>query len=244
VLRFIIFVRVRNDLSVDVYKGQLRVSKHSLQWILGKDNKLSYWAQQDSLISHFDAYSTDATFPVNDQVALVEQALTELHNLVNDSDKCDADVADGLQFLSEQICLPFMKQKHCSCVFISIAFRFFAVSLSVYNRLRDTVLTLPNVSYLKRLSSVLSVSGGLNDSDSHITYLKQKAELIQPRERHVMLLLDEIYVQPRATYKGGHVIGMAVNSPLEQATTVQTFMLCSLLSSNKDVWLLWYQLRT
>jgi hypothetical protein len=50
-----------------------------------------------------------------------------------------------------------------------------------------------------------------------------------------MLLLDEIYVQPRATHKGGHVIGMAVNSPLEQATTVQSFMLCSLLSSNKDV---------
>jgi hypothetical protein len=52
------------------------------------------------------------------------------------------------------------------------------VSLSVYNRLRDTVLTLPNVMHSKRLSSVLSVSGGLNDSDSHITYLKQTAELI------------------------------------------------------------------
>jgi hypothetical protein len=168
-------------------------------------------------------------------VALVEHALTELHNLVNDSDDYDADVADRLQFLWEQISLLFMKQKRYSCEIISIAFRFFAVSLSVYNRLRDTVLTLPNVSYLKRLPSVLSVSGGLNDSDSHITYLKQKAELIQRREWHVMLLLDEIYVQPRAIYKGGHVIGMAVNSPLEQATTVQTFMLCSLLSSNKDV---------
>jgi hypothetical protein len=50
-----------------------------------------------------------------------------------------------------------------------------------------------------------------------------------------MLLLDEIYVQLRASYRGGHVIGMAFNSPLEQATTVQTFMLCPLLSSNKDV---------
>jgi hypothetical protein len=175
------------------------------------------------------------SFTVNDQVALVEQALTELHNLMNDSDEYDADVADRLQFLSEQISLLFMKQKRYSYVFISVAFSFFAVSLSVYNRLRDTVLTLPNVSYLKRLSSVLSVSGGLNDSDSHITYLKQKAELIQPRERHVMLLLDEIHVQPRATYKGGNVIGMAVNSPLEQATTVQAFMLCTLLSPNKDV---------
>jgi hypothetical protein len=229
--RFIVFVRILNDLSVDVYKGQLRVSKQSLQWILGKDNKLSCWSQLDSLISHFDAYSTDVSFTVNDQVALVEQALTELHNLVNYSDEYDADVADRLQFLSEQISLLFMKQKRYSYVFISVAFRFFAVPLSVYNRLRDIVLNLPNVSYLKRLS----VSGGLNNSDSHIIYLKQKAELIQPRGRHVMLLLDEIYVQPRATYKRDHVIGMAVNSPLEQAKTVQTFMLCSLLSPNKDV---------
>jgi hypothetical protein len=124
--------------------------------------------------------STDATFTVNDRVALFEQALTDLHNLVNDSDEYDADVAGRLQLLSEQICLLFMKQKRYSCVFISIAFRFFAVSLFVYNCLRDTVLTLSNVLYLKRLSSVLSVSGGLNDSDSHITYLKQKVELTQP----------------------------------------------------------------
>jgi hypothetical protein len=233
--RFTIFVRVRNDLSVDVYKGQVRVSKQSLQRILGKDNKLYCWSQLNSLISHFDADSTDAAFTVNDQVALVEQVLTELHNLVNDSGDYDADVADRLQFLSEQISLLFMKQKRYSCVNISIAFRFFAVSLSVYNRLRDSILTLPNVSYLKRLSSVLSVSGGLSDSDSHVTYLRQKAELIQPRERHVILLLDEINVQPRATYKDGRVIGMAVNSTLEQATTVRTFMLCSLLSANKDV---------
>jgi hypothetical protein len=41
--RFIIFVRVRNDLSVVVYKGQLPVCKRSLQWTLGKDNKLCFW---------------------------------------------------------------------------------------------------------------------------------------------------------------------------------------------------------
>jgi hypothetical protein len=70
------------------------------------------------------------------------------------------------------------------------------------------------------------------DSDLHKkTYLKQKAELIQPRERHVTLLLDDM-CSAQTTYKGGHVIG---NCPLEQATTVQTFMLCSLLSSKKDV---------
>jgi hypothetical protein len=107
----------------------------------------------DSLISHFDAYSTDATFTVNDQVALVEQALTELHNLVNDSDDYDADVADRLQFLSEQISLLFMKQKRYSCEIISIAFRFL-LCRCLYIIVCVTQLTLPNVSYLKRLSSV------------------------------------------------------------------------------------------
>jgi hypothetical protein len=105
-------------------------------------------------------YSMDATFTVNDQVALVEQALTELHNLVNDSGDYDADAADRLQFLSEQFSLFFKKQKRYSCVIISIAFRFFFAVSSAYNRLRDMVLTLPNVSYLKRLSNVLSVSSG------------------------------------------------------------------------------------
>jgi hypothetical protein len=43
------------------------------------------------------------SFTVNDQVALVEQALTELHNLVNDSDGYDADVADRLQFYRSRL---------------------------------------------------------------------------------------------------------------------------------------------
>jgi hypothetical protein len=38
---------------------------------------------------------------MNGQVALVDQALTELHNLVNDSDDYDADAAGRLQFLSQ-----------------------------------------------------------------------------------------------------------------------------------------------
>jgi hypothetical protein len=128
---FIIFVRVRNNRSVDVYNGQLHVSKQSLQWILCKDNKLCCWTQLDSLISHFNAYFTDAAFIVNDQVALVEQALTELHNLVKDNDDHDADVAVRLQYLSGQISLPFMKQNCYSYVIISIAFRFCCVVVCI-----------------------------------------------------------------------------------------------------------------
>ena len=97
-----------------------------------------------------------------------------------------------------------------------------------------SVLTLPHVSYVKRLSSVFAFSGGLYERD-HAAYLKHRALLMEPHERYVILLLDEIYVEPKATYKGGSVTGMASNVPSEQASTVQTFKVCSLLSANKDV---------
>ena len=35
--------------------------------------------------------------------------------------------------------------------------------------------------------------------------------------------------------KGGCIVGKASNDPLNEATTVQNFMICSLLSPNKDV---------
>ena len=77
------------------------------------------------------------------------------------------------------------------------------------------------------------MNGDLN-KDGHVAYLKDKANLLQQHERHVILLLDEIHVNPKTTYKGGCLVGMASNSP-DEATTVQAFMICSLLSSNKDV---------
>ena len=58
---------------------------------------------------------------------------------------------------------------------------------------------------------------------------------MEPHERQVILLLDGINVEPKTTYKGGCLTGMASNTPSEQASTVQTFMTCSLLSANKDV---------
>jgi hypothetical protein len=151
------------------------------------------------------------------------RALNELIGMIDESDEYEPNITSRLQFLREQISLLFMPQMRNSSEVLIIAFRFFAIYAPIYRRLRSTVLTLPRMSYLKRLSSVFSLSGELNDS-SHLEYLRQKAALLQPHERHVILLLDEIYVAPKTSFKGGCLTGMAANSPLEQATTVQTFI--------------------
>ena len=141
---------------------------------------------------------------VKSQVDTVKQQLQELIDLTSESDDHEPDITTRLKFLAEQISLLFVSQSRYSSDTLLIAFRFFAISASVYNRLRSNVLTL---QHIKRLSSVFLLSGGLHES-AHFLYLQQKAQLMKPYERHVILLLDEIYVEPKTTYKGGSLQGM------------------------------------
>lgn len=75
------------------------------------------------------------------------------------------------------------------------------------------------------------------DDVSHLAYLKQKCSLLTEDERLCVLMLDEIYVSPKVSYKGGSLNGFAENdsSDLVKATTVQAFMISSVLSKHKDV---------
>ena len=73
------------------------------------------------------------------------------------------------------------------------------------------------LSNLKRLSSVFTLSSRLQDN-VHVYYLQEKAQVLQPHERHGMLLLDKIYVNLKTTFNGGSISGLAVNSPGDEAS--------------------------
>ena len=63
-------------------------------------------------------------------------------------------------------------------------------------------------------------------------YLQQKCNALFEHGRMCVLLIDEIYVSPRITYKGGSLLGFAQNSAVDEtteATTVQAYMLCSVM---------------
>ena len=225
-------IKIMRNLNVEVCRGESHVKSSSLGWILGKPCVLKCFSQLSSLLSHFSA--DVGHLSVKEQIEVVKQDISDLMQMITDSDDYGADLLARLSFLSEQISLLFASKMKYSADMLCIAFRFFAASATVYRRLCGTILTLPSVSYLKRLSTVFSLSGRLNEN-SHVTYLRQKAEMLKDHERHVILLLDEIYVEPKASYKGGCITGKASNSPLEEATTVQTFMISSVFSKNKDV---------
>ena len=109
-------------------------------------------------------------------------------------------------------------------------------SSNACNFLLKSVLTLPNESYIRHLSSCLSMTSRLeSDINSHVAYLKNKADQLEPHENIVNLLLNEIHVEQKASFKGGSIQGFASSYPSQPATTVQAFMISSVRSKAKDV---------
>ena len=64
--------------------------------------------------------------------------------------------------------------------------------------------------------------------------MRENVANLKSEEKLVNLLLDEIHVKKSLTYKGGRLYGGSVNSN-KPATTIQAFMISSLLSKTKHV---------
>lgn len=96
----------------------------------------------------------------------------------------------------------------------------------MYIRFRDDY-ELPGISTLTRLTSKV---GNVDDNEFLKTFFEHCTD---PRQKNVVLLIDEVYVKPQLTYQGGNVFGKAVNNPDHLATTVLSFMICSLFGGKK-----------
>ena len=76
--RFNVVIRIREVMTVDVFKGESHLSSDSLRWVLGTDSKLVCWSQLSSLLSHFATCAKGSSLSVQDQAKLVDVALDEL----------------------------------------------------------------------------------------------------------------------------------------------------------------------
>ena len=79
-----------------------------------------------------------------------------------------------------------------------------------------STLMLPHAVYLLNLLYCFTVEPG-TECSNRITYLTTKCQLLEPHEHYVTMLLDEIYVQAKVSYKGGTIKGFAANCGMTQA---------------------------
>jgi hypothetical protein len=140
------------------------------------------------------------------QELCVEDKLEESVELQDDKGSL---FKDKLVFLVEQLTLLTCPVKRYSSDTLLWAFQICASTSTVYSLLRNTLLTLPHTSYLKRLVSAFSIKSGMKDSGVHEEYLKQKCQNLNEGERNVILMLDEIHVSNQMSYKQGKLEGAA-----------------------------------
>jgi hypothetical protein len=101
--RFTVAVKVRQDMTVDVFKGDCQISGETLQWVLGAERKLTCWSQLSSVLSHFAMCAKGMHVSIEDQVKLVDKALNELIDMTHENDEYDPSVTARLRFVREQI---------------------------------------------------------------------------------------------------------------------------------------------
>jgi hypothetical protein len=228
--------KMTTDMHVLIYDNERQRDNSELTYLFGDVCKLSRWSQLPAICTHLkNAVSSPKVLTFHERAEMVVNNLKELIRS-NDSDE-NSRIISSLKFQLEQIQLLLAAQKRYTPDCLLFAFYVFFLSPATYNYLRETFFTLPHPSYLRVLSSCFSSSQMMIDDVSHLAYLKQKCSLLTEDERLCVLMLDEIYVSPKVSYKGGSLNGFAENdsSDLVKATTVQAFMISSVLSKHKDV---------
>ena len=106
------------------------------------------------------------------------------------------------------------------------AFEYFSLSRTLYSRLRQDY-ELPSISLLTKITSKLD--SAFDDKE----FLNSVLSNLDEKQKHCIILVDEVYVKPSLTYHAGSIFGKAVNKPEAVATTILSFMLVSLYGGPK-----------
>ena len=110
------------------------------------------------------------------------------------------------------------------------AFTWYDKSTACYLTIQR-LFCLPSLRLLRDVASHLNTGG----DNSSYKYLRNKGKYLKQHELLVTLQLDEIHIKAKMTYQNGKLIGNSGNNITRQANRIQTFMISSVLSSNKDV---------
>ena len=144
------------------------------------------------------------------------------------------EVSSSLLFLKEQFELVTKRKRSYSKDTLILAFMLNCQSPAAYNSLRQNgTLLLPHPKHLQKLASNLNISPYSEEENKN--FLNVLANNLTDTDKYVILSLDEVYVNPSLEYKNGKFVGQAANNCVEEARTVQAFMVHSAYGSFKEV---------
>jgi len=213
-------IKVDNNLTVSVWSNGIKLLPKSLLWLNFLNGCISLWNQLENLVSRM---TSNASAFVSDEF-LVSQANNVIDLISTEENK------DVRTFLKEQLQLLVQKpqQRRFSPSAMISSFTLSLKSASFYESVRQLII-LPSCRWLRQLSTTVTANCDLESNE----YLQRKASYLQGEEIYVNLMLDEIHVKPKLSFKNSTLTGCDDNNNL--ATSIHCFMISSLRSKYKEV---------
>lgn len=229
--QILVSLRVKSDLKIEVHHNYLKVMDTEFKHVLGYDLLCNKFSKFESLLGTLNSYTVE-TIGLKAQVQNIS---TLLNTCLETPQEGDEELLKKVKFVEEQVRVALRKKPKYSPDMLIWACTVFFTYPASYRFIRNSgIMTLPHPSYLKKLSMELGTNrSGIHNS--HVTYLKEKAKVLNENELVVNLLLDEIYVKPSVSFKGGKIEGLCESDCKSGASTIQAFMITSIFSKNKDV---------
>ncbi|KAG1660091.1 THAP domain-containing protein 1 [Nymphon striatum] len=173
---------------------------------------------------------------VKNWIVISETDCSELLDKAKDSLEKYMDKCEGIEkqkqcgFLREQIGLleSSKKSRRYSPDCLISSYLLYAAYPNAYEEFRkQNLLCFPSSRTLRSLTSIIKA----NESK----YLKSRFSNLNSYERHVILMIDEIYTASRVEYSSseGKIIGLTTDNNV--AGTILTFMISSIAGQYRDV---------
>ncbi len=217
-------IRILPDMTVRIFIKDQKLPSSELKWALSHTKGIVlYWSQLDNILTRYG----DVTSAISSATTCKMMAQS-IQQLATDTD----ERKQTLSFIAEQLTLVFAapKGRRYTTDMLIVAFTWYHKSPACY-RIIQRQLVLLSVRLLRDVASHLNVG----DNNTSYKYLCNKVKYLEPTELLVTLQLDEIHIKPKVSYQNGQLYGNASNRDQQQANRIQTFMISSVLSSNKDV---------
>lgn len=220
---------INRDFQINIFKNRVQIS-HKYFAFLEPGGRCRRYSILNRLAIELLNFELENDVNFKEQISIISQDLDKFI----ENENFDENKLKKIKFLKEQLQLVCCNSPRYSLDSLIFSMLFFSSYPAGYRFLRDySNLTLPSPNYLS------SFNKGNIQTGAASQYLSKQFSFLEPHEKYVNLLMDEIYVKPFISFKGDNILGVAENiqasNSTEAATTVQVIMISSLLSNYTDV---------
>ena len=179
---------ISQDLSFVMFVGDVQVSLAKVKHIT-KEPKINRHSDVENILAVLNHLSDEAPAKLD----IVDDCVRKLEKLAQVSQSTDAQFSEKISFISEQLKLSASSNRALkySANLTLTAMMWQKTSPALYRVLKsDGRLSLPSVSYLRRLSSAYHLESGLSSATT--AYLSERIKALSDQEKLVSLQIDEV----------------------------------------------------